>query len=228
VAVKNRPIHLALEWFAMTAAYGALLFLCAGTARWPAAWAYLAVITVVLAVTSLVLTRYPDLVAERQKPPADAKRWDKPLVAVIGVVGPLALVVVCGLDRRFRWSPPLPDWWIGAGLVLVATGGLLTDWAMSVNRFFSALVRIQRDRGHRVVEAGPYRLVRHPGYLGSIVHMPGAALALGSLWALSVVAVITALTLVRTGLEDRTLRTELEGYDAYARRVRYRLVPGIW
>ncbi len=212
----------------MTAGYGAALFLCAGTARWPVAWAYLAVMTATLARTTALLRRYPDLIAERRKPPADAKRWDKPLVVVIGVIGPIALVVVCGLDRRFHWSPPLSGWWQAAGLLLVASGATLTNWALSANRFFSALVRIQRDRGHHVVDSGPYRIVRHPGYIGSIVHMPGAALALGSLWGLLLVTCVDGVVIVRTGLEDRTLRAELEGYAEYSRRVRYRLLPGIW
>ena len=228
MAVTKKTVVEALAPAVMTAAYAALLFFCAGTVRWPMAWAYLAVMTFVLAGATRTLKRQPDLVAERRKPPADAKRWDKPLVAVIGVVGPVALVVVCGFDHRFQLSPPLSGWWLVTGLVLVAAGGTLSNWALAVNRFFSALVRIQRDRGHQVVDAGPYRLVRHPGYLGSIVHMPGASLALGSVWGLAVVAIVTTLLVVRTSLEDRTLRTELDGYEAYAQRVRYRIVPGIW
>ncbi len=228
MTVIDKAVRLALAWFAMTAAYGALLFLCAGTARWPAGWAYLAIMMAVLVHTSTILRRHPDLIAERRKPPAGAKRWDRPLVAVIGVAGPIALIVVSGLDRRFHWSAPMAVWWKGAGLVLVAAGGMLSNWALSVNRFFSALVRIQTDRGHQVVDSGPYRLVRHPGYLGSMIHMPGVALALGSITGLWVVAAVAVTMLVRTFLEDRTLRAELDGYDAYARRVRYRLVPGIW
>jgi protein-S-isoprenylcysteine O-methyltransferase Ste14 len=105
---------------------------------------------------------------------------------------------------------------------------MLTNWAVSANRFFSAVVRIQRDRGHRVVDTGPYRLVRHPGYLGSMIHMPGAALALGSMWALPLVAAVAAVMVARTALEDRTLRAELGGYEEYSRRVRFRLMPGLW
>lgn len=221
-------VRAGLTAAAMTAAYGALLFLFAGTARWPAAWIYLAVMTVIMTEATVILRRQPDLLAERRKPPADAKRWDKPLVALFGVAGPLALVVVCGLDRRWHWSPDLAWPWRGAGLLVVAGAGAITNWALSVNRFFSALVRIQHDRGHRVVDAGPYRFVRHPAYIGSIVQMPGAALLLGSIWGIGVGACVGAVLVLRTALEDRTLRAELDGYGAYSARVGYRLVPGIW
>ncbi len=211
-----------------TAAYGAVLFACAGTIAWPAAWLYLAVMTAVFAGYMAVITRHADLIQERRKPPADAKRWDKPLVAVIGSVGPAALLLVCGFDRRLGWSHPMAPAWNAGGLLLVVLGGSLTNWAVASNRFFSAVVRIQRDRGHHVVDAGPYRLVRHPGYLGSLIYMPGVALALGSWWALAVVAAISAVLVLRAALEDRTLCAELEGYPEYAGRVRYRLLPGVW
>jgi protein-S-isoprenylcysteine O-methyltransferase Ste14 len=217
-------IRLAL----MTIVYGLSLFACAGTVAWPAAWAYLGLMTVMLAGYMVIVGRHPDLVAERRKPPADAKAWDKPLVAVIGVVGPVALLLACGFDRRFHWSPPMSAAWKAAGLLLVGFGSALSNWAVAANRFFSAIIRIQRDRGHHVVDTGPYRLVRHPGYLASMVHMPGVALALGSWRGLAVVAAVGVVVIVRTALEDRTLRAELEGYAEYAGRVRYRLLPGVW
>ncbi len=211
-----------------TAIYGLVLFLCAGTVAWPAAWVYLGVMMAVFAGYTAVISRHPDLIAERRKPPADAKRWDRPLVALISAIGPAALLLACGLDRRFHWSPPMARAWNVTGVLLVVLGGSLTNWAVASNRFFSAVVRIQRDRGHHVVDAGPYGLIRHPGYLGSLIYMPGAALALGSWWALAVVAAISAVFIVRTELEDRTLCAELEGYAEYAGRVRYRLLPGVW
>jgi len=122
----------------------------------------------------------------------------------------------------------MPLWLQAAGFALVLAGSAITNVAVAANRFFSALIRIQSDRGHQVVETGPYRFVRHPGYLGSLVHMPGAALALGSPRALLLVLVVCAVLVVRTALEDRTLRAELDGYADYATRVRYRLLPGVW
>jgi protein-S-isoprenylcysteine O-methyltransferase Ste14 len=201
---------------------------CAGTVNWPAAWLYLLIMTVVMAAYTMLLSRVPELILERTKPPKDAKKWDRPLVALIGAVGPIALIVVAGLDHRFGWSGPVSAWWLLPGLALVVGGSTVTHRAVAANRFFSALVRIQRDRGHQVVDTGPYRVVRHPGYLGSLLHMPGAALMLQSWRALAVVAAVAALIVFRTALEDRTLLAELEGYPAYASRVRYRLVPGLW
>jgi protein-S-isoprenylcysteine O-methyltransferase Ste14 len=217
-----------LRLFGATLVYGVVLFGAAGTVRWSGGWAYLAVMAGVLVVYGHVAGRHPGLVAERTRPPKDAEKWDRPLVALIGVVGPFAFVVLSGLDRRYRWSPSVPGWWTLAGLVAVAAGGALTNWAVAANGFFSALVRIQRDRDHVVVDGGPYRFVRHPGYLGSLLAMPGAAAALGSRWALVPVAVTAVLIVIRTALEDRTLHRELQGYAVYAQQTRFRLVPGLW
>jgi protein-S-isoprenylcysteine O-methyltransferase Ste14 len=212
-----------------TIAFGSVLFLAAGTLAWPAAWAYLAVIIVVMGVYGTIIARlHPDLIEERHHPPANAKKWDKPFVAVVGIVGPVALIVLSGLDRRWQWSPPTAAWIQIAGLMLVAAGGSLTNYAVATNRFFSAVVRIQHDRGHYVIDTGPYRFVRHPGYTGSIVYMIGMAFALSSRVALVAAIVITLLLAVRTVLEDRTLHAELDGYPEYAARVRFRLVPGLW
>lgn len=206
-----------------------VLFLAAGQLVWGWAWAYLALGVAILAVNaSLLLSRRPDLVAERGRMAADAKTWDKWLALLVSAVGPLAILAVAGLDRRFGWSAPLPLWVHLAGLALFATGNGLWSWAMLSNRFFSGLVRVQWERGHTVETQGPYRYVRHPGYVGMIVFELGTPLTLGSLWALVPAAVLVAALVVRTALEDRTLQSELAGYADYARRTRYRLVPPIW
>ena len=223
------PVAGAIRLVAGTAALAALLFATAGTVAWPAAWAYLATITAVMIVYGVILVRVqPELIEERRNPPADAKKWDKPFVVIVGMVGPVALLLLAGLDHRFRWSAPTPPWPQAAGLFAVAAGGMLTNYAVAANRFFSAIVRIQRDRGHHVIDAGPYRYVRHPGYAGSIVHMIGVSFALGSRVALAGAISFCLVLAVRTALEDRTLRRELDGYEEYARRVRFRLLPGVW
>ena len=226
---STSPVAEALRLVTSTVVLGAVLFLAAGTTAWPEAWGYLAVITVVLGVYSLVvLPMHPELVDERRHPPADAKRWDKPFAVIVGIAGPVALILLSGFDRRYRWSPPTPPWVEILGLVVGAAGGLFTNYAVAANRFFSALVRIQHDRGHHVIDTGPYRFVRHPGYAGSIVYMIGMAVALGSRAAIATTIVIALVLVLRTALEDRTLQAELDGYAQYARNVRFRLVPGLW
>jgi len=223
------PVEGATRLIVGTGGFAALLFGAAGTIAWPAGWLYLAVITAVMVgYTAILLRVHPDLIEERRRPPADAKRWDKPFVAVVGVLGPITLLVLCGLDHRFRWSAPDPMWVQAGGFLAMAAGGSLTNWAVASNRFFSGLVRIQRDRGHRVVDTGPYRFVRHPGYAGSMIYMMGAPFALESRVALVAAVVLCAVLVVRTALEDRTLKAELDGYADYAGRVRFRIVPGVW
>jgi protein-S-isoprenylcysteine O-methyltransferase Ste14 len=148
----------------------------------------------------------------------------------MSVVGVLSLVkyVVAGLDFRFGWSTGIMPALQFAALVVAVGGYALGTWAMAVNAYFSLVVRIQHDRGQKVVSDGPYRWVRHPGYVGTILFELAAPLLLGSWWAL-VPGVISALLLVvRTALEDRTLQQELDGYKQYAGEVRYRLLPGVW
>ncbi len=212
-----------------TVAFAALMFGTAGTVAWPAAWIYLGIVTASIVVYAVILMRvHPDLIEERMHPPVDAKKWDRPFVAIVGGLGPLALLALSGFDRRFGWSTPMPAWLIVLGLAMVASGHVLTNLAVAANRFFSAYIRIQRDRGHHVIDSGPYRFVRHPGYAGSVLHMFGTGFALGSWLGVGVAAVLTLVLAARTALEDRTLRCELDGYGEYAARVRFRLVPGIW
>jgi protein-S-isoprenylcysteine O-methyltransferase Ste14 len=209
--------------------YTALLFGAAGTLRWPQAWLYVAVLVLVLAwYVAIVSVKHPDLIEERARPPADAKRWDRPLVAIVAGVGPLAMLLAAGVECRQRGGPGEFSATPWAGALLVGAGGALANWAVAANRFFSGLVRIQHDRGHHVVDSGPYAWVRHPGYAGSLLNNFGAAAALQSWWALQVALVLLVVTVLRTSMEDRTLRAELDGYEDYATRVRFRLVPGIW
>jgi protein-S-isoprenylcysteine O-methyltransferase Ste14 len=208
----------------------ALLFLAAGTMDWPFAWAYLAVLLVasILAVP-LIVRRHPGLIEERMRAGRGSghKGWDRALVTALGVAT-AAVWIVAGLDRRFGWSPrPEPVLGVVA-LVVGSLGAALSFWAMMANPFFSAVVRIQSDRDHRVVSTGPYATVRHPGYAGAIVANLAIPVVLGSRWALAVGVLIGAILLVRTALEDRTLKGELAGYGAYAARVRWRLFPGVW
>ncbi len=140
----------------------------------------------------------------------------------------LGTLAVAGLDQRFHWTRP-QQWPVPAtGFVLFLLGWGVVSWSMTSNRFFSSVVRIQEDRGHAVADRGPYGLVRHPGYLAMIVSILGVPLIFESLWAFIGAASYAVTMIVRTLLEDRTLRLELAGYEDYAARVPYRLVPGLW
>jgi protein-S-isoprenylcysteine O-methyltransferase Ste14 len=135
------------------------------------------------------------------------------------------------LDFRNGWTSglwPVPVALQIAGLVIAVLAYALTTWAMTVNAYFSKIVRIQDERGHSVATDGPYQVVRHPGYLGTLAFELGTSIMLGSLWALVLSIVSVVLFIVRTALEDRMLQDELAGYAEYAKQVRYRLIPGVW
>ncbi|MBN2345797.1 MAG: isoprenylcysteine carboxylmethyltransferase family protein, partial [Candidatus Aminicenantes bacterium] len=171
----------------------------------------------------------PGLLRERiesgSKP--DTKKWDNRLMAAYTLLM-LVLIAVCGLDRvRWQWSRVPPAVEIAA-FILFAFPVFLFYRVMRHNRFLSERVRIQSDRGHRVCSTGPYARVRHPMYLAIILFFLLLPLALGSFYGLVPAVLVAALIILRTVLEDRTLRRELDGYEEYARRVRFRLVPGLW
>jgi protein-S-isoprenylcysteine O-methyltransferase Ste14 len=209
-----------------TFAVGVVLFATAGRLDWPSAWVYLGVVVAGTVIATLMVD--PGLLGERAGVRAGAKSVDIPLAVFVGRVGPLMMVTVAGLDRRYGWTPALDPILSAVGLMALVLGYVFTVWAMTVNPFFSPVVRIQHDRGHVVVDRGPYRLVRHPGYVGVILVSLATPLVLGALWALVPGGLVGLVTVLRTLLEDRTLKAELPGYREYARRVRYRLLPGLW
>jgi protein-S-isoprenylcysteine O-methyltransferase Ste14 len=223
-------LRSAVRFLALLLFVPALLFAAAGTLAWPLAWAYVVLATAASLGSRLILARkHPDTLQERAKgfKAEGTQAWDRWLVPPV-IWGAIVTLIVAALDHRFGWS------WIAStplrvgALVGAALGYGLAAWAMAENRFFYATVRLQRDRGHTVVSSGPYRLVRHPAYAGSLLATLLVPVMLGSLWAF-VPAVLTAVAVVvRTGLEDRFLRRELEGYAAYAARTRWRLVWGVW
>ncbi len=235
--LKNEPnaetrrgiLRWAWKMIAMVVVFGAILFASAGRLDWIEGWGYIGLSLFNLLMTAVVLVpKRPDLIAERSEVGAGTKNWDRVLAPAVAMLSPLAIMVTAGLDARFGWSPAIGAGWWALGLVLGAACGAFVVWAMASNPFFSGTVRIQEERGHRVVSGGPYRFVRHPGYLGSVIFNLAAPLALGSLWTYLPALLSIALIVVRTGLEDRTLQAELPGYAKYAESVRCRLVPGLW
>jgi protein-S-isoprenylcysteine O-methyltransferase Ste14 len=138
------------------------------------------------------------------------------------------MALAAGLQRRFSAPPSISAAVLILALIAAFLGTVFTLWAMVANPFFSGIVRIQKERGHTVASAGPYRYIRHPGYVGMLAFTLATPFILGSWWALVLALFTAAITVARTALEDRTLQRELEGYAEYARQVRYRLVPGVW
>jgi len=211
-----------------TILFAALLFLAAGRLDWPAGWIYLVVVVSTLAANYIYLDRKnPELIAHRMRIGKGTKTWD---MVWMWLFTPAfcSVYLVAGLDAgRFGWSD-MPVWLWGLGLTLYVPGMLFNAWAMGVNPFFEKTVRIQHERGHRVIDSGPYAFVRHPGYVGFTAWLLSAPLMLGSWWAYVPALLAVGSLFVRTALEDRTLREELPGYGDYARRVRSRLLPGVW
>lgn len=204
------------------------LFLAAGRLDWPAAWIYTGVLVIIQFVTAAILLNVsPELLAERAQIGEDAKKWDI-VLAVLTAYGPVLILVVAGLDARNGWSPGVPAVIQVTGLVVLVLGHALTTWAMVANKFFSGVVRIQEERGHTVASSGPYRYVRHPGYVGALLFDLATPFALGTLWALVPAMLVTVVIIIRTALEDKTLQAELPGYDEYTGQTRYRLLPGVW
>jgi protein-S-isoprenylcysteine O-methyltransferase Ste14 len=208
----------------------AALFGAAWRLNWVEGWAYLGLYLAFIALNAVLMLSKPgsiELVKERSQIKENAKGWDKLIGLFVGLFGP-AMLLVAGFDERWSWTPHIAVAVQITAFVAVALGDVLFAWAMASNKFFSSVVRIQQDRGHMVQTGGPYRFVRHPGYAGMVVSALATPLALGSLWALIPAALLIAVMVVRTALEDKTLQRELAGYMDYARQVRYRLLPGVW
>lgn len=190
------------------------------------AWTWLLTVLGCVGFNLLVLIRTnPEVLAERVELKQSDQKRDSILTWVVAVFW-VGLLVVAGLDERFDWSPSLPMWLPVVALIVWVLADLLFLWGMVVNKFFSRAVRIQNE--HTVISTGPYRYVRHPGYVGWNLMSLSPPLILGSLWALIPAVLAVAGMVVRTAWEDKLLHQELDGYREYAERVRYRLLPGIW
>jgi protein-S-isoprenylcysteine O-methyltransferase Ste14 len=206
----------------------AVLLIAAGTFRWFRAWIYIGVGFFCFLVNAAVIrNRNPQLIIERHRKHKDTEHFDKVLTALIALLT-VAMYVVAGLDAvRYGWSA-LPSILLYAGVLLEASGMAIIGWAMAVNPYLEKSVRIQIDREQKVVSRGPYALVRHPMYVGMILMGLGFPMIVGSAWSLVPLSIYSALFVLRTALEDETLRRKLPGYEAYASLVRFRLVPGLW
>lgn len=204
------------------------MFLPAGTVGWTKGWLFIAVFLISETLAAIYLWKTnPELLIARSHPHSGTKWWDKLLLSGLFPAMSTIFVVAALDDGRFQWSI-LPVSVVLLGYLLFFVGFVIGVWMGQANKFAEPTVRIQTDRGHTVVDSGPYRFVRHPGYAGGTVMFFGIALALGSIWAMIPALVTGLLLVIRTQLEDRTLQEELQGYKEYATRVRYKLVPYVW
>ncbi len=206
----------------------AILFGAAGRLDWAWAWIFLGIDVIAVAINATFMLRHsPDTLAERGRASL-TRTWDKVVSGLWALGQYLLLPLVAALDIRFSWSGSVSFAWHIAGTLLFAAGLAWFSWAMLTNAYFSTAVRIQGERGHTVCTSGPYRFVRHPGYSGTVLQSIGAPLLLGSWWALLPGLLAIGAIVARTAFEDRTLQSELPGYNDYAKQTRYRLVPKVW
>jgi len=197
---------------------------------WWEAWAYATV-----SIFGFVISRYlagrknPGLLVERGKflQHQNPDPWDKFLSPLLGFGGGI-IPIVAGIDARFGHSAQFSLGLKIFAIVLLLIGYAIGTYALIANRFFSGMVRIQSERGHHVIDTGPYSWVRHPGYTGSLITYPVIPLLLDSWWAFIPVILTIVIIILRTKLEDKALQEKLDGYREYAQRVRYRLIPGVW
>jgi protein-S-isoprenylcysteine O-methyltransferase Ste14 len=216
---------LIIKTVVWTAFQAVLLFVAAGTVRWPAGWVFLVEMTGLGLAVGLWLAHHdPALLAERMSAgfQATQKTWDKVFMATLMVLWSGWLVLMALDAVRFRWSL-VPIWVQIIGAVLIALCMYVFYLTFRENTYAAPVVKIQTERGHRVVSTGPYAYVRHPLFL-----FIGVPLLLGSWYGLTVALVMVALLVARIVMEERTLTDELAGYREYAARVRWRLAPGIW
>ncbi|RWL45339.1 MAG: isoprenylcysteine carboxylmethyltransferase family protein [Mesorhizobium sp.] len=222
----SRLVFQTFVWFGVM---GALMFVSAGTLHWWGAWVYIVVMVGLSLTTGVALARRdPGLMNERLRPPIQKTQTaaDKILLSIL-LVGIFAWLALMGLDFRFGWSEA-PVWVQAIGMLVLLVGIWVCYLTMLENSFAAPVVKIQDERGQKVISTGPYGYVRHPMYAGAILYFAGTALVLGSWWGLAMVLVFIVLLAIRTFIEEKTLRTGLRGYDDYAARVRYKLIPMVW
>jgi protein-S-isoprenylcysteine O-methyltransferase Ste14 len=217
-----------LKHFIGTFIFFLILFISAGRIDYWQGLIYVIIGLIMSILNYTVLKPDYDLLTERAKPGEGSKKWDKILLGLSFLIT-ITMFTLAGLDSgRYHWSPNF-HWSLSLiGILLTASGQLLFLVAQKQNKFFSSTVRIQTDRYHTVCDTGLYKIVRHPAYLGSIIQSLGFPLFFGSLWSILPVGLLIILHIVRTYLEDKTLKEELNGYPEYSLNTRYKIIPYIW
>lgn len=230
IKINNNLFYTIAFWWLRKLLYifgiGISLLVSANTLIWDAAWIFL-IITFVLEIGIATFT-HKELIGENAIKYRGSKKWDKKISSIITFWGPISIVIFSGLDYRFSsilyYSKPIQNF----AFFLLLVNGLLVTWSVSINPFYAKIVRIQYERHHYVVASGPYQLVRHPGYLGSILFAFATPFALESVYALIPAFCLIFFIVLRTYYEDLILNRQFKGYYDYSKQVRYRLIPFIW
>lgn len=221
--LEGKLIFKSIFFFALIIA---ITFIGAGRINYWQGWIYNGLNIIFLLLSYFLLPR--ELIEERLKPKEGMKKWDK-IYYIVSIPVYFAILIISILDGgRFDWEPRIPILVVIIGVVVYTIGQIIVLWAKKVNKFFSTVVRIQKDRGQTICKDGPYRFVRHPGYLGGLLCNIVTPFVLSSFWGLIPAVIAVVLLFIRTYLEDKTLQRELEGYTDYTNEARYRLLPGIW
>jgi protein-S-isoprenylcysteine O-methyltransferase Ste14 len=230
-AIKQAiPLRAIVQMVAIVFVAPLIPMIISGEWDWWEAWMYAAFSSLSFILSRLMMARrHPDLITERARfmEAKDTKPWDK-ILAPLLALGSILILAVAGLDKFYRWSSPFSLTAKILAFIGILLGYAFSSWALIENRFFAGTVRIQTERGHHVVSTGPYRIVRHPGYAGAILGYLLIPVVLDSIWSLIPAILLLIVLIIRTVLEDKTLQEELPGYREYARKTRYRLMPGIW
>jgi protein-S-isoprenylcysteine O-methyltransferase Ste14 len=217
-----------VKHFIGTFLFFTIIFVSAGRIDYWQGLIYVTIGLIMALLNYTVLRIDSQLSDERSKPGEGTKKWDKTILG-LSFLAAISMFIIAGLDSgRFHWSPYF-HWSVYLlGIILTITGQLLFLIAQKQNKFFSSTVRIQTDRGHIVCETGLYKFVRHPAYLGSIIQSLGFPLLFGSLWSVIPICFSIILIIIRTYLEDKTLKNELNGYTEYSDKTRYKIIPFVW
>jgi protein-S-isoprenylcysteine O-methyltransferase Ste14 len=217
-----------LNAFISSLLFSIVLFISAGRIDYLQGWAYLFTSITTTLMNVLTIKANPELMSERTNPGEGIKPWDKMLLGLSLLVF-VATMILAGLDSgRYQWSTQVPLSVVALGIFFMISGQTIFLVARKENKFFSTVMRIQKERGHTVCESGIYSVIRHPGYLGMIISTIGIPLILCSLWSVIPIFVSIVLLCIRTILEDNTLKIELDGYTEYIKKTPYRLIPWIW
>lgn len=227
--VSKKGIIYVIRTFISLLLQAVFLFAAAGHFNLPRAWIFLgAAFVCFLANTIIMVKLNPALVNQRARRRQDTKSWDRVLLPLFIIIGFYLVPITIGLDvGRFKWSH-LSIHFAVLGFVLYITSVVLATLSMVQNKFFEVSVRHQKDRDQQVVTTGTYNIVRHPGYTAGVLGVLGVPLVIGSVFGLIPAGIAVLVLIIRTSLEDKALHQELAGYPEYAKRVKYRLFPGIW